>query len=111
MLIGVTINVVMDQHFTEQYMAGEEIDIKKFALSHCVQDGIWFLFALISGLSLILDPESAVGFLKRIAPRKATKTNVYLLGAMLLASLPMTIYSTFFIGTRGCKVFFDLCCK
>jgi len=67
--------------------------------------------ALISGSFLIFDPYPAIKLLKRIAPKKATKASIYVLGIMLLASVPLTIYSTFFVGTRGCKVFFDLCCK
>ena len=105
------INAVMDKQFTDQYLSGEPILVEKFALSDCVQDGIWILVASISGISLFFAPYPAINLLKRIAPKKATKANIYILGAMLLASVPLTIYSTFFVGTRGCKAFFDLCCK
>ena len=108
---GIAMNAIMDQQFSKQYTQGIPLSQERFALSDCLQAIIWIIVALLSGFSLIFAPDPAIKLLKRIQPKKANKFTVYSLGVVLLASVPLTIYSTFFVGTRGCNVFIALCCK
>lgn len=91
-IIAVT-GIMIDIAINRQIMQGVPMSDCYLDNAHCLQTVLWAIFAIISGLALLFDPQPMVDLLMKVAPWKARKFSVQLLGFFLLVTLPLSIYS------------------
>jgi hypothetical protein len=91
-IIAVT-GILIDVVINRQVKQGIPLSDCYLDSAHCLQTVLWIIFAIISGLTLLFDPQPMVMLLMKVAPWKAKEFSVRLLGFFLLVSLPLSIYS------------------
>ena len=97
---GGVLNAITDGQVRE----GVSLTDEYLNFTSCVQTILWIIFSLISGFTLLLDPDPMVRWLEKIVPKKANRFSVCLLGSFILATLPLNAYSL----THNCIVLYAL---
>lgn len=93
LIIVALTGIIIDITINQQIKQGISMSDCYLSIAHCLQTLLWVIFSGTSGLTLLLDPQPMLGLLMKVAPWKARKFSVQLLGFLLLALLPLSIYS------------------
>lgn len=93
LIISTIIGIIIDIIINWKIKQGISMSDCYLSNVHCIQTVLWIIFSVTSGLTLLFDPQPVFEFLVKVAPWKAKKFSVQLLGFFLLASLPLSIYS------------------
>jgi hypothetical protein len=99
-VFGGIVNAKVDQ----QVSAGVPLTEEYLDCNSCVQTVTWILFSLISGVTLLVDPEPLATWLGQIWTKRNNKLALRLLGIFLLALLPLNAYSL----QNNCQMFCNL---
>jgi hypothetical protein len=103
-VIAIT-GIIIDVIINRQIKQGIPMSDCYLDIAHCTQTVLWVIFSVISGLTLLFDPQPMIELLMKVAPWKARKISVQLLGFFLLASLPLSIYSFVHDCNASCILF------
>ncbi len=105
LIVSAVTGIIIDIIINWQIKQGTPMSDCYLNTAHCLQTVLWVIFSVISGLTLLFDPQPMLEFLMKVAPWKARKFSVQLLGFFLLASLPLSIYSFIHDCKASCILF------
>jgi hypothetical protein len=104
LIAGTAINAKTDQQFQD----GVPLPEAYFQCSDCVQTILWIMFSIISGFTLLFDPEPLAKWLEK--SKNGSKGSIFtlrLLGIFLLAMILLTEYQI----KTNCQTFCGLFSK